>query len=288
MAGDADDVVADEGGTFARAFGGGFQRVFPLEDGPAGVVVLSEFAEDAAEIDLSGSGCAEAAGAVDPGLVAAVDAAATVGLELGVFDVEGADAGVVVVEEKDRVHLLQEHVAGVIENRRAGVVVDGAEESLKGDAVVKVFAGVKLEAEIDAGIVEGVEDGQPAAGKLGECLFDEAGWALRPGVEKGPGERAGKAGVGGEAEVAAGARGKLKLGDGPALAFGGTAMQGDGRKGVKEWVVGGVDGDELTLEVSGQFADDQIVRGEPGAEIVAVAGAFGGLGEIEDMRQPGG
>jgi hypothetical protein len=72
---------------------------------------------------------------------------------------------------------------------------DALQEHLEGDAVVQVLAGVDLEAEIDAGFVEGVEDRPPAFGKLVEGRVDEPGRALGPGIEVGPGEGAGERGV---------------------------------------------------------------------------------------------
>ena len=72
--GHADDMGIDKGRPFAGAVLGVFQAAFPFDHGPAVIAVLGQLGEDAAEIDLAVTGGAEAAGAVDPGLEAAVDA----------------------------------------------------------------------------------------------------------------------------------------------------------------------------------------------------------------------
>ncbi|MNL28787.1 hypothetical protein D3C87_1504470 [compost metagenome] len=72
------------------------------------------------------------------------------------------------------------------------MVLHAIEEHLVGDAIVQVFAGVNFVADVDARLVEGVEDRRPAAGQLVEGLFDQPSRALWPGVEIGPGQRARK------------------------------------------------------------------------------------------------
>ncbi len=76
-----------------------------------------------------------------------------------------------------------------------GWLLDALEEHLEGHAVVQVLAGMDLVADVDAGFVEGVEDRAPAPGQLVEGALDQAGRALRPGIEIGPGERAGEGGA---------------------------------------------------------------------------------------------
>jgi hypothetical protein len=117
------------------------EGAFPFEHGPGLVVVLGELGEDRAEIHLPIAQRAEAAGAVHPGFVPAVDADATVRVELGVLDVEGLDALVVEVDEGDVVELLQQEVARVVVDAGARVAADRVDEALEGGAVVDVLAG---------------------------------------------------------------------------------------------------------------------------------------------------
>ncbi len=67
---------------------------------------------------------------------------------------------VVEVEEGQVVQLLQHHVARVVENVGARMVVDCVKEALEGSAIMQVFAGMQLEADVHAGFVEGVRMGR--------------------------------------------------------------------------------------------------------------------------------
>src|SRR5688572_24458494 len=76
--GHADDMIADEGSAFARTFLRMLDAAFPFHDRPALEAVLRELREDGAEIDLAVAQRTEAPRPVDPGLIAAIDAAAAV------------------------------------------------------------------------------------------------------------------------------------------------------------------------------------------------------------------
>jgi hypothetical protein len=71
---------------------------------------------------------------------------------------------VVEVQVFEIVELLDYEVAGVEEDAATRVIVYALEEHLEGYTVVEVFAGVDLEAEVQVGFVEGIEDGTPASG----------------------------------------------------------------------------------------------------------------------------
>jgi hypothetical protein len=90
------------------------QAAFPFQHRPAVIVVLRELGEDAGEIDLPVAERAEAAGAVDPALVAGIDALPAGRVELGVLDVKRLDALVVDVDEGEIVELLQQEVRRVV------------------------------------------------------------------------------------------------------------------------------------------------------------------------------
>src|ERR1700744_683081 len=72
--GGLNDVSSDEGGAFGGALFRALDTAFPYEDGPAGEIVLRELGKNCGEIDLAVAERAEAAGAIDPGLIATVDA----------------------------------------------------------------------------------------------------------------------------------------------------------------------------------------------------------------------
>ena len=195
------DVARDEWGAFGGALFGAFDAAFPFEDGPTGEIVLRQLGKDGGEIDLAVAERTEAAGAIDPRLIAAVDALAAGGAELSVLDVKHLDALVIEVDVFEVVELLQNEMARVEEDVAARMIFHAVEEHFEAGAIVEIFAGVDFEAEVDADVVEFVEDRVPALGEFVEGGFDEAGGALRPGIHVGPGERAGEGDVRGEAEI---------------------------------------------------------------------------------------
>ena len=77
--GNGNNVAADKFAALTRAGIAILQAALPLQHRPAVVVVLGQLAEDALKVDLPVAGRAKASGAVDPRLVAAVDAAAPLG-----------------------------------------------------------------------------------------------------------------------------------------------------------------------------------------------------------------
>lgn len=80
---------------------------------------------------------------------------------------------------------------------------------------------------------------------------------------------------------------QLHLLDGPGLPRGGIAAQFRRGEAVEQAVVGGMDGDQLSLQVGGQLGDLDTVSGQHAGHVVAVGLALRGLGEIEDMGRAG-
>ena len=71
---------------------------------------------------------------------------------------ERADALVIEVDEAEIVELLQQEMARIVEDLAARVIADALQEHLEARAVVQVLARMDLEAQIDAGGIERVED----------------------------------------------------------------------------------------------------------------------------------
>jgi hypothetical protein len=138
-----------------------------------------------------------------------------------VLDVEDADARVVAVDETEVIHLLQQQVAGVVQDLRAGMVVDLIEEALEGRAIVQVLARVDLEAQVNAAGIERIQDRAPATAEFGEGFFHQSRRALWPGIEVGPGQCTGERGVRGQPQALAGLRRQPQLLHRPGLAGGG-------------------------------------------------------------------
>src|SRR4030095_9590945 len=85
---DLDDLVLHDRGAFLRALHVVLERALPLDDSPAGIVVLRELAEDRREVDLAVAEGTDPPGALGPAEVAAVSPAPTARPELGVLHVE--------------------------------------------------------------------------------------------------------------------------------------------------------------------------------------------------------
>ena len=166
------------------------QRVFPFQHRPPLVPVLREFREDAVKVDLPAPSGAKAAGPLHPVLVAAIHAGASVRAELGILDVESADARVIQVQELEIVELLQEKMTGIVKDSGAPVLPDCLQEALPGRAVVQVFAGVQLVTQVYVVVLKHIENRQPATAQLRKGLLNQAGRALRPRIVKRPGKRA--------------------------------------------------------------------------------------------------
>ena len=80
-----DDVFCNEGRALVCTLLGVLQAAFPLEHRPAIVVIGGKLREDRSEIDLSVAQRSEAAGTLDPWLIAGIDARLPSGLNSASF-----------------------------------------------------------------------------------------------------------------------------------------------------------------------------------------------------------
>src|SRR5438093_7331219 len=170
---DADDVVGDELRSFAGAVLGVLETAFPLQHRPAGIIVLGELREDRLEVHLTVAQRAEPSGPQRPGLEPTVHTLAAGRVELGVLDVEHADPLVIQVDILEVVELLQHEMAGMVQEIAALVPADAVEKHLEGHAVVQILTGMDLEAEVDARLLERVENRPPAPRQLIERRLDQ-------------------------------------------------------------------------------------------------------------------
>ena len=152
-----------------RAFGGRnfgmLEAILPLVDRPSVEIVLGELREDLVEVDLPVAERTIAGRALQPRLIAGIEALFAGRAELGVFHVKALDAFMVEVDELDVVQSLLDEVARVIVDVAARMIADRGEELLERLAVENVLAGMQLKPDVDAGFVEGVEDRRPAPGR---------------------------------------------------------------------------------------------------------------------------
>ena len=115
---------------------GVLDAALPLHDGPSRIVVPRHLAEHLPEIDLPIAQRAKPPRTVDPVLIAAIDARSPARPELRVLHVKRAHALVIEIEKGQIIHLLQDHVARVVENACARMIAHSGEEPLEGRAVV--------------------------------------------------------------------------------------------------------------------------------------------------------
>ncbi|MDT4857327.1 hypothetical protein FQZ97_917480 [compost metagenome] len=196
------------------------------------------------------------------------------------------DARVVDVDELQVVQLLQQEVRGVVVDAAAGMVVDALQKHLEGGAVEQVFARMQFEADVAVGVFKGVEDRQPALGEFVECGFNQAGRTRWPGVQKRPGQRAGKAHVALETQTLGSLGGQDHLLHRPGLAGLGVLVHGFGGEAVKRFVVGRVHRHQLPLQVGAELGDGDAVFARHARHLVAIGLRFGGFVEVKNALVP--
>ena len=151
---------------------------------------MGELGENAAEIDLPVAQRSEPPRPVDPVAIAAIDARTAGRIELGILDVEHADAVVVEVDELQIIHRLQHEMTGVIEDVGTPMAAHRLQEPLERHTVMQVLARMQLVAEVDALFLERIQDRPPALAELGEPFRHQSGGPLRPGIDERPEQRA--------------------------------------------------------------------------------------------------
>ncbi|MNY28914.1 hypothetical protein D3C86_1629220 [compost metagenome] len=94
------------------------------------------------------------------------------------------------VDKGQIIHLLQQHVAGIVENRAARMVIDQREKALKRHAVVQIFPRMQLKTEIHAVLIKAIQNRPPAIRQLAKRLAKTLLVVRWPRVDKRPGQRA--------------------------------------------------------------------------------------------------
>ena len=92
---------------------------------------------------------AEAAGAIDPGLIAAVNTLPTGRIELGILDVEHADNLLIDIDKLQIVELLQHHMARIEQHPAARMMADVLMKHFECHTVVQILARVNFVTQVD-------------------------------------------------------------------------------------------------------------------------------------------
>ncbi len=196
------------------------------------------------------------------------------------------DAVMIDIDEVEIVEHLQHEVRRVIEHVATGMIIDPLQKHLEGDAVMQILTRMDLIAKIDAGLVEGVEDRPPALRQFIECCFHQTRRPLRPGVEIGPGQGAGKADMLGQAEIGRRFRRQIHLIHRPGLTLGWIATHLWCRKTIKRLIVSWMHGDQLALQVGRQLGDLDTVLARDSFDLVTIGLRPSRLLEIEQPPIP--
>ena len=130
---------------FLRALLDIFYAALPFKDGPPGKIVLRELGKNCSKVNLTITEGPETPGARNPRLVSAVNALTPARPELRVLHMKHFYPLMIEVDELKIVELLQNEVAGVIEDVAALMSSEPIQKHFKADAVVKIFAGMNLE-----------------------------------------------------------------------------------------------------------------------------------------------
>lgn len=186
---------------------------------------------------------------IDLVLVVCVYVIVCVGVIFCVFDVEDVDVGVVVVDEIEVVYLLQQQVVGVVQDFCVWVVIYYIEEVFEGCVVVQVFVGVEFEVQVYVVGIECIQDWVLVMVEFGEGFFYQFWWVLWLWIEVGLGQCIGECGVCGQFQVLVGLCSELQLFYGLGLVCWWVVVYVYGCEFVEQVVVGGMDCDQLFLQV---------------------------------------
>ena len=162
---------------------------------------------------------------------------------LGILDVKSFDMVFIDIQVADVVQALQHEVRGVVQEMHARVIPCGLEKAFKGDAVMQVFARVNFIGQVDTVFIRFVEQGLPAFRQFLKTQFDQARGTLRPGVHRRPQQCARKGGHDVQSQVLRCLHGFDHLRHRPLGSLLRMPVQFCGRKGVKEHIIGRVNGD---------------------------------------------
>ncbi|MNR27059.1 hypothetical protein D3C85_1443100 [compost metagenome] len=143
-------------------------------------------------------------------------------------------------------------------------------------------------AEVDARLLEAIENRSPALAQFGKTLLDQTARTLWPWVDVGPQQRAGEGRVGFQSQALAGAGGQFQLVDGPFGPCLGLAAQVRGGEVIEQGIERRMHGHQLALQVSRQLTDLDACLGADGFQLVAVTLTFRGAGQVDVLRAQGG
>src|SRR5690349_14037941 len=274
-------MLLDEARALGGAVVGVLQAALPFERRPAVIAVTRKTAENAAKVDVTIAEAAKPSRPIEPVGIAAIDAAARTFDELGILDVKRRDAVMVTIDEAKIVEVLQAEMARIVLQFCTGMLVYGFEEALEGGAVMKVLAGMQLEAQVDVGLVGGIEQRTPEPRKPGKGPLEQTRWRRRIGIEIRPGKAAGEHRKPLDRKPLRQRNRAPQVLLGAGLARRPVAAHLRRRQHIGKLVIGRMHREQLAHALRGQLADDEPVIGQKRLDLAQIIGLFG-AGEIEN------
>ena len=129
------------------------------------------------------------------------------------------------------------------------------EESLKGHTIVKILAGVDLEANVNANTIKRIQDRLPASAELAKAFGDDPSRPLRPRVHEVPHQGTGERHMTRQTQIVTCLDSQQHLIDRPLLPSARITPHFARRKAIEHLVIRGVGGDQLTLKVGRELRD---------------------------------
>ena len=85
---------------------------------------------------------------------------------------------VIDINKRKVIQLLQNKVAGIVQNLDARMIAGSFQKALKSSAVVQVFAGVDFVADVYPIFIKHIQNGLPPVGQFLKSHFNESGGAF--------------------------------------------------------------------------------------------------------------
>src|SRR6185436_410354 len=162
------------------------------------------------------------------------------------------------------------------------------EEHFKTDAIVDVFAGMQLKTKVNPLLFIHVEERLPTLRQFVKGRLDQSGRPLRPGINVRPCEGTGERDMRLQPEIPRGTGREPKLLERPALASRRVSPKRRRREAVERLVIGGMDCNQLSLQMRGEFRDLNAIGLQNSFDFIAILPTLRRLLEVKEPGVPSG
>jgi hypothetical protein len=138
------NVSGYERRTFSRSLFAALDTTLPFENRPAGEVILRKLRKNGGEIHLAITKRSETARPRNPGLIPAINSLPPARPELCVFHMKHFYSTVIDINEFEIIKLLENEMAGIVQNIAAFVPSNSLQKHIEAYAVMQIFAGVQF------------------------------------------------------------------------------------------------------------------------------------------------